>query len=542
MVAAVANQELSNSLVQPEARTKSQTDVEKAGDSNTVVDKKSVWGLYCVYFIIGIVNGFFFTYFNTPTICQYVFGPMGNGPEDHTNAAQCNVAGSVYQISWNFKLFFGVVLDIVPFFGSRRKGWMLFGWTGGLGMLAVCAVLVENLIATHQFDTYVYLLMICCTFSAFSDVAGDGMIIEISKNEPDNQKGYILTTCQMMRFITQMFATSIGTVFMSGKSYQPPGKPQPGALVLPFELSFAAIHWVLLILCIPFYIGMWVWLKDPPTPEHHESGCDGFRTAGKRIWAALKSYAIFMLLIQAVGIQAIASMINPANNQIASLAKPTNIQSGIGALLGALLFVGGVWVFRKLFLHRNWRQTLCMTQSMMALCNGLAVMIVYNTWGISRNGWFYMFQLNIPQFIQGVGQVVSSLAVIEVSPPGLEATIYELLISANNGAISMSSVLQTIFGRLFNVDGITASLFDEHPDMVAVYERRLAVATIFCLIVNLVGAAVFMWFMPKNPAQCREWMGKEKWQTNSTAMLNLVVFLVPYIYANYSVVSFIAGN
>merc|ERR1719263_1774975 len=183
-----------------------------------------------------------------------------------------------------------------------------------------------------------------------------------------------------------------------------------------------------------------------------------------------------------------------------------------------------------------------MTQAMTAVCSALAIMIVYNTWGISRNGWFYMFQANVPNFIQGVGQVVSSLAVIEVSPPGLEATIYELLISANNGAISMSSVLQTIFGRVFGVDGITASLFDSNPDKVPMYERRLAVACIFCLVVNLAGAFIFMWFMPKNPAQCREWMGKEKWQNNKTAALNLVVFLVPYIYANYSVISFISGG
>merc|ERR1712070_314400 len=115
-----------------------------------------------------------------------------------------------------------------------------------------------------------------------------------------------------------MVSSIVGTLFMSGRSYQPPGPADKGALILPFELSFASIHWVLLACCVPFYIGMWVWLKDPPMPENHESGCLGFRTAGGRIWNALKSYAVFMLLVQAVGIQAIAQMINPANSEIAS--------------------------------------------------------------------------------------------------------------------------------------------------------------------------------------------------------------------------------
>lgn len=536
MTARGANEEMVKSLVESVVEEQTGGDVEKTSAEKSGVDKKAVWGLYCVYFIIGMINGFFATFFVTPTVCQYVFGPMGKGPDAHTTPAQCNVAPSVYQISWNFKLFFGVVLDLVPFFGSRRKGWMLFGWTGGLFMLGVAAVLVPHLIETHQFETYIYVMMVMCIFSTFADVAGDGMIIEISKSEPDSQKGYILTTCQMMRFVTMMVSTGLGTLFMSGQSYQPP-HPEPGALKLPFELSYANMHWLLLFASLPFYIGMWLWLKDPPTPENHESGCAGFRTAGQRIWTALKSFAIFMLLIQAVGIQAVASMINPANNEIASIAKPTNIQSGIGAFLGNLLFVAGVWVFRKFFLQKNWRFTLFMTQSMTAVCSALAIMIVYNTWGISRNGWFYMFQANVPNFIQGVGQVVSSLAVIEVSPPGLEATIYELLISAFNGALALAAVLQTQFGRLFSLEDINAQAFVDHPDMIPTYERKLATATIFCFIVNILGAAVFMWFLPKNPSQCRQWMDKKSWHTNGAATVNLLVFGLPYLYANYQVIA-----
>merc|ERR1711865_268765 len=218
---------------------------------------------------IGCVNGFFATFLQAPTICQYKFGPMGEGPGYYTTAKQCNVAGTVFQISWNFKLFFGIFLDIVPFFGSRRKGWMLFGWTGGLIMLGVVAVMADDLAENHQFETYLGLMTILCVFSTFSDVAGDGMIIEISKQEKDGEKGYILTTCQMMRSVMMMVSTGLGTLFMSGKSYQPPGKAKPGALVLPFELSFAGIHWMLLGVSLPFYIGMWLWLKDPPAPPGH---------------------------------------------------------------------------------------------------------------------------------------------------------------------------------------------------------------------------------------------------------------------------------
>merc|ERR1712232_124658 len=226
---------------------------------------------------------------------------------------------------------------------------------------------------------------------------------------------------------------------------------------------------------------------------------------GSRIWSAMKSYAIFNLLIQSVGIMG---------------------------------FVSGVWVFRKFFLHKNWRFTLGMTQSLVALCSALAVMIVYDTFGIARNGWFYMFQSNVPNFIQGIGQVVTSLAVVEVSPSGLEATIFELLTSAFNGAIALSASLQTTFGHVFNLDEINANTFYDHEEE---YANRLATATLFCLAVNLTGALVFVWFLPKNPEQCHEWSGKKSWHTNKAGILNTLVFAGPFLYANVSVMRMIIG-
>lgn len=529
----VTNRELSNSFVGPHAED--QHDVENAADEHSELDRKAVWGLYSVYIIIGLINGFFATYFQQPTICQYVFGPMG----EYTTQAQCNVSVSVYQISWNFKLFFGFFLDVFGFFGSRRKGWMLFGWTGGLATLAVAAIFVDSFIEHHQYTTYLYIMVVCCFFSTFSDVAGDGMIIEYSKLERGEKKGYILTTCQMLRFVMMMVSTGIGMLFMSGPHYQPPGGAQKGDINLPFDLSYSAVHWLLLAVSIPPYIGMWLWLKDPPVTEEHERGCKGLGHAFSRLWQAMKSYAVFNLLIMSVGIYGLAGMVNPANSPIAAIARPTNIQSGIGAFLGNLFFVVGVWIFRKFFMAKNWRFTLFMTQAFVAICSALAIMIVYNTWGISQNGWFYMFQNSIPMLIQGIGQVVGSLAVVEISPPGLEATIYELLTSATNGAISLSSTLQTTFGKVFEVDEITYKNFlgPMHDEYVA----RMARATLFALAVNVAAAAVFMWFLPKNPAMCKDWLEKKSWHTNWAGILNIIVFAGPFFYANTMMMIFVVA-
>merc|ERR1711957_146440 len=127
---------------------------------------------------------------------------------------------------------------------------------------------------------------------------------------------------------------------------------------------------------------------------------------------------------------------------------------GVFCVYMAIGAVGGF--FRRFLMAKSWRSTLFMSEFFLAVTSALSLMIIYDTWGISRNGWFYMFTSNLPAIIQGVGRIVSSLAIIEISPAGLEATVYELLVSANNGAISLNTALQTVFAAPFQLDDINS--------------------------------------------------------------------------------------
>jgi len=524
----MVNAELSSSLVGPGR-------VSRVHEGDDVI-----LGIFCVYMTVGTIGDFFITYLTAPTLCQYVFGPMGDAPRDRVTVGQCNVAASASQLPWLFNIFYGFIVDAVPFFGSRRRGWILFGWTGGLTMLALTAAFAEHFVATHQFGTYLYMLMGMCFFYTFADVAADGLVIELSKHEPEDRKGYIMTTCQLLRYTMMTISTACGTLFMSGRSYQPPGGPQQGAFVMPFELSLGQIHWMLFFMALPFYVGMWVWLRDPPAPEQHASICSGLRSSGKLLWTSLKSFAVFMILIELTGFCGIAVMLNPASQGLSSISKPSNIQSSIGALIGSFSLTLGIWTFRKFFLTKNWRISLFMMQPLMALTSALSLLTVYNTWGISRNGWFNIVQNNVPPNIGSMIQVVSLPAIIEISPPGLEATLYELFFSAYLGAIALSVALQTLFVRPFDLGDVNSVTWNAHPEMVPTYERRLELATIFALVVNVCGGLVFMWFLPGNAAECRRWAAKVSWHTNGVACLNLFVYVVPVAYASYMLISNLA--
>merc|ERR1719401_660540 len=126
-----------------------------------------------------------------------------------------------------------------------------------------------------------------------------------------------------------------------------------------------------------------------------------------------------------------------------------------------------------------------MSQFFLAVASTLQLMSIYDTWGISRNGWFLMLSSNLPSFIQGIGRVVSSFAIVEISPKGLEATVYELIVSANNGAISMNTALQTLFATPFQLDDVNGESWDKNPQNVPDYQNRMMMATVFALFVNI---------------------------------------------------------
>ena len=81
------------------------------------------YGFFLQYFAVGLmggipatVYGLFLGYLNVP---GYVYA----------------TAGVIIQMPWSFKFVFGMLNDCLPFFGYRRKPYMVFGWTLCFAML-----------------------------------------------------------------------------------------------------------------------------------------------------------------------------------------------------------------------------------------------------------------------------------------------------------------------------------------------------------------------------------------------------------------------
>jgi len=488
------------------------------------LSRKNVWGLYCMYAIVGLVNGYVMYLVQTP-LCNYVFGP--SGAPGRATLSQCGICTSVAQMPWNFKVFYGLLLDRFGLFGTRRRGWILMGWGLALCILAYMAFAVDSMVAkgAEGFSQYLILWLVITFFYVFSDVAGDGMTIEMSKFEPEETRGYILTTGQMVRFLASCVILLYGMLGMSGKDYMGAGSESKGALTFPFEVSLFWSHAGVVLMCVPLYILMILWLRDPPLQEdaeqHHSVG-----DSIKVLWSTLKTKVMLALLAFSLMNMALASLINPAQNAITEIANPSPAQISIGNLTGQVLFLIGVSIFRTYFMDKNWRITFCWTTVMLSLNQVFMIMIIYNSFGIGRNGWFFALGNNLLNIVQGITQVLSSLAIVEISPPGHEASVYEFLTTMHNAGITLNQNLGNAFMSMLGVSSFDPEAYNKagpgsaYQDM---YNSRMANATWLTMVFNIVGALIVMWFCPKNKVHTREWLENRWWHTVSVGLVCAVV-------------------
>merc|ERR1712070_1191056 len=178
-------------------------------------------------------------------------------------------------------------------------------------------------------------------------------------------------------------------------------------------------------------------------------------------------------------------------------------------------------------MDRNWRVTFVATGIIMAMNAVFMYIMIYNVGGIGQNPWFFVFGNNVLNIIQGVSQVLSSLAVVEVAPRGFEASVYEFLTTMHNAGITLNLNLMGIFQPIFGVSAIIAPGHDYHnetPEMQAKDNRDMAAATTFTMVVNVVGVLIVAFMIPKDKAQCKEWLDAPGfWKTTANGVLGSII-------------------
>merc|ERR1711957_423380 len=196
--------------------------------------------------------------------------------------------------------------------------------------------------------------------------------------------------------------------------------------------------------------------------------------------------------------------------------------------IGMGLFSIGICLFRNYFMNKDWRFTLGWTNCFNIINIALFFPMIHNWWGF-QNGWFISIAPSILQVIIGIAQVLTSLAVVEISPPGMEATIYEFLTQVHNAAITINAVLSSDFIGWLGIEGISDP--QTYKDDQAYYNRQMSLGSYAAMGIVIVGTVLASLCLPKDKDTCHRWLGKKSWNNPWVGILNLCLGIIPAWWA-----------
>lgn len=496
--------------------------------------KKALYGLYSVYICIGIVYGFFAANISGPLICHYYFGPFGQ--PGGTDAALCLLGVSLFNFPWSLKVFIALVVDNFKLFGSRKRWWILAAWVGALGLLAVASILVpsfKNSEDHHKtYGSYVLIMTGMNALIALADVAADGMGVAYTKLEPEDKRGGVIATNYQCRFVaTMMSGGVIKFFFMNGPQFVDPTNPESEPLFKHFGFELQYVQWLLFALTLPFLACMFLWLEDPPLDkaDEHSSGCKGVSETICVMWKSTQSYAVFNLVIFAIGIQSVGSMVSPADQAVSDIASPDGTQLSMGTIGVYAAMMCGIQLYKRYFLNGNQRMVATWCYSVSALLQLAELAIILNGVNMapSFSGWFYVIQSDLPQLTQAIAFCLVQIAVAEIAPVGMEASTYEFILTASNIAITVGSIFTSLAMDWLNLASLSGEEYKQayQTDIhqYHIYQKNMLIGALCTAAASTAAAILFSLCLPSGPQQCREWAGIKSWQVPSVSTMNFGV-------------------
>ena len=454
-------------------------------------------GLFSHYAGVGITGGMLTVASN---FCFYYYHGADN---------VCANAASLMAVAWGFKLFFGIGTDMWRPFNSRRKVYMIVGWTGVLVMTFVLAVF------KLEASTWIGVNLVSQVFLMVADVPADGYCVEIGQLERPEERGQVLATGQRLRFVCTILGGVIQAFLVNGPTTNPPNCPIDLLNCWAWGLTpngyYGLVLCILFVLCLPIFF-----LKELPAhgPPHT------FADHKRDIWITMQNPTTLYLIVFVVGNNVVSSLINTVASFVSyRIVKLSNFQSGISSILSGGALVGGIWIFQRYFIRRNWRYTQYLS-TMLSATLGLVWLPVFYDLGGIMNPWFIIFLTCTVMLSAGIAQVLFAMAVIELAKKGQEATTYELIISTANSAGMINGILSTQLLTPLHANvcsaasgvcpsGAGVNLYSKYTYFSTDGPSKFTRYALLVFFINVVGIVIFTPFLPRQKDQCAVWRDQD---------------------------------
>jgi folate/biopterin transporter len=348
--------------------------------------------------------------------------------------AEVSALMGIAALPWVIKPIFGFISDGLPIFGYRRRPYLILS-----GLLGVAAWLsLANLV--HTAATATLAIAITSLSVAFSDVIVDSLIVERARDESIAKAGSIQSLCWGASAVGGVLTAYFGGLLLEHYSTR---MVFGFTAVFPLLVSVAAL-----------------WIGEEPIAsgdgERHAIVKDQVR----QLWQALSQKSIWMptlfLFLWQCTPTADSAFFYFSTNELGFTPEFL----GRVRLVTSLASLLGVWIFQRFLKTVPFRQIFIGTMVSSSLLGLTALLLVTHTnrsLGIDDH-WF---ALGDSLILTVMGQLTFMPVLVlaaRLCPPGIEATLFALLMSVLNLSGLVSKEGGAILTQLL---GVTDTNFDQ---------------------------------------------------------------------------------
>jgi len=352
-----------------------------------------------------------------------------------TPAAVAGLSGLI-TLPWLIKPVYGFLSDGLPLFGYRRRSYLVVSGLLGTGAWLSLATLV------HDSTGAIAASIIASLSVAIGDVIADSLVVERVRVEDQAQAGNLQSLCWGTAAVGGLMSA-----YFSGSLLEHFSTRTVFALTAVFPLLTAAVAFL---------------VNEQPV----ESSTSSFRERSEsvkeqvvKLWEAVSQKnvwlpALFIFLWQASP-SADSAMFFFATNELGF--RPEFL--GRVRLFTSMASLFGVWLYQH-YLNKIPIRSMFTWTTLLSVPLGLTSLILVTHANRSLGIPDQWFSLGDSVMLTVLGQIAFMPVLVlaaQLCPPGVEATLFALLMSGFNGAGAISSELGAL---LTHALGITDTNFD----------------------------------------------------------------------------------
>eukprot|EP00743_Colponemidia_sp_Colp-15_P010209 GILK01011217.1.p1 GENE.GILK01011217.1~~GILK01011217.1.p1 ORF type:complete len:564 (-),score=78.52 GILK01011217.1:186-1877(-) len=331
-------------------------------------------------------------------------------------------------LPWSIKPIYGLLSDNIPFFGYHRKSYITFS-----GVISAVPLLIMSLPAITSANATTAMFLISQIGVALSDVVVDAIIVIEGRNDPQGGAANLQSLCWSMLSVGGLLGSWLGGLAAA-------------------KLSARSVFGLLSVCPLSVFV-MSFFLQEPKSTTPVSTVV--LKAQAKLLFRAVTNSRIWKPTLWVF----LANSLSPSCEQMMTYFKKDVLHFdeeflGLMNVLGYLALVIGTAAYNRFLKPIPLRRILIWAQIILAFLSSFELILVtrFNVdLGIPDKAFAVGDEVLSGVFGQAFKQVPLLVLAANLCPPGIEGTLFALLMALNNLAWIVSSYSGAAFASILGV-------------------------------------------------------------------------------------------